>query len=44
MVEINIDTILAIGETEPNERELLKVAYEDGGQLEGLLPGIDDIG
>ena len=36
--------VMAIGQLEPKEVELVKEAFLPGGTLEGLLPGVENAG
>ena len=44
LVDIDPMEILAIGELEPKEVELVKEAFQPGGTLEDYLPGVEDVG
>jgi len=42
--DIDASEVLAIGELEPKEVELVKEAFQPGGALEDRLPGVEDVG
>lgn len=42
--DVHASEVLAVGELEPKEQDLVKEAFRPGGTLEGRLPGVEDAG